>query len=659
MINQVISIGHVNVDWDFAIRTYDAKILRAMDLNAFDRVILGILSISEETLDLQQLGRMMGFNVDDNPEQYKYRDNEECQILSQAVRNLEKYGLVVVSMGCVSLTEDGRKAFAEEKKHDSKNVSFDIYYDLTMKKDDVAKALFDTSSATEIEKDILIDSGREVEAIKNQQGCCLNLDDEQSLDDVVCVSQKIYRMSLTFDILYDFSNGTYGVSCMQSKTVEKYNEIVSENSDFQDAILEQFFSLLDESIIYKPDYQKKYEKQLANSQENTKEFNVASKSSFVHSMLCAENTLEPLMCFLLDSLSDYSVEELTAFAKKNISTMVCVEYVEGEDKYDGFSPTANVLFKKVSKLPCEAVCISTDGTYYKEEPFVFTFKDHEYQMPFVIKHEEKRYKTFMLAKTFAQEELKRMVKAFSPMIHTDKDFNRVKASSVRYKNIILLANSFSNMLHGLSINMDDLEGAWQWYLNRIMEYFETSLSHTNKTAGTDILSKLQTFKNICEQNAVELIPRIDKLQNQSHLSQESNRHAYLIDTNVFIDNPDCLNEYNRITDVVFIPMKIFEELDDKDHPNNKDHEQGRKAWQNIKRIIQDSPHFIQIPTITEAEMKSHLPNGYDNDKHDNHLLALALRLKKEGNFNQITLVTSDGKLRLKAMGLDIDVGDGK
>ena len=83
------------MDWHFAKGKFSCNCVNTEDMNAFDRVICGILYKSDDRLLLKsEIASIIGFNIIDNPQKNRYCDCSENAIFEDAVLSLVEYGLV-------------------------------------------------------------------------------------------------------------------------------------------------------------------------------------------------------------------------------------------------------------------------------------------------------------------------------------------------------------------------------------------------------------------------------------------------------------------------------------------------------------------------------------------------------------------------------------
>lgn len=142
---------------------------------------------------------------------------------------------------------------------------------------------------------------------------------------------------------------------------------------------------------------------------------------------------------------------------------------------------------------------------------------------------------------------------------------------------------------------------------------------------------------------------------------------YVLDTNILIHNPDCLNKFDEHD--VYIPHPVIEELDGlKDSPGETGYA-AREASRKIKELVSDIISNIDKKTpgggeviiyygdYTEEWIKHNLPSGWKTNKMDN-LILLTVKDLNDTLGNAI-LVTNDTNMQLKATLMHLQVQEYK
>lgn len=133
-----------------------------------------------------------------------------------------------------------------------------------------------------------------------------------------------------------------------------------------------------------------------------------------------------------------------------------------------------------------------------------------------------------------------------------------------------------------------------------------------------------------------------KLSLHGKIDLDKNKKKYIIDTNVFIDNPNIIFEIQRSkNNAVVVPAKVIDELDRlKLNRNLKD------EAQRAIRLIMRNKDIIK----EQADMDL-LPPDFDSRNPDNIILAVALKYKDKRHLlltNDFNLINKAEALGLKA-----------
>jgi PhoH-like ATPase len=142
--------------------------------------------------------------------------------------------------------------------------------------------------------------------------------------------------------------------------------------------------------------------------------------------------------------------------------------------------------------------------------------------------------------------------------------------------------------------------------------------------------------------------------------------TFVLDTNVLLHNPGALFVFEE--NQVVIPLAVIEEIDDQ---KRRQDEIGRNA-RAVSRALDDlriSGKLAEgVPLHTGGNLRIEINNRememlpdhlkfLDTSKPDNRILAVALNLSRNGGKGNVTLVSKDLNLRLKADLLGIKAED--
>lgn len=138
-------IGATDYTFQYAVASYKAVCTEGVDFTMFDKVICGILQI-DEVSGFEELADILGLNVVHKPEEGKYIDFGEKEILEYALKSLIDFNMVEtddIYYSRCRLTDIGKDYAKQGKKFlPATSKEFDIYYDLTDQKHHEAKKRF-------------------------------------------------------------------------------------------------------------------------------------------------------------------------------------------------------------------------------------------------------------------------------------------------------------------------------------------------------------------------------------------------------------------------------------------------------------------------------------------------------------------------------------
>lgn len=148
------------------------------------------------------------------------------------------------------------------------------------------------------------------------------------------------------------------------------------------------------------------------------------------------------------------------------------------------------------------------------------------------------------------------------------------------------------------------------------------------------------FKDVIVNNPLD-----KRSNNQKEKDKSTNKHVYVIDTNIFVNCPNILSKIGN-TDTVILSAKVVDELDNLKYKlEDKDLRNVQKALKNINLALDKGNVRMEMSDVTL------LPRDFDRHNPDNNILSVVLRHKSESPI----LITSDNGLQIKAKGIGINV----
>lgn len=199
----------------------------------------------------------------------------------------------------------------------------------------------------------------------------------------------------------------------------------------------------------------------------------------------------------------------------------------------------------------------------------------------------------------------------------------------------------------LIISDDTIASFYPHIDNKVNEYL-LSIKEAKTTIAqiTDPKQDDSTIKENTEKlKGLTIVDKIDlsKFDKPKKEIRKDKENIYIIDTNVFVDQPDIISKIDTKYRVI-LSAKVIDELDNLKVSLTVD---KKKNVQKALRLINNSIEKRNIKMDT-ADL-SLLPNDFNKKSPDNFILSVALNYKTE---NPIML-TSDNGLQIKAKGLNI------
>jgi hypothetical protein len=138
-------LGITSFSFPFVKAHYKAVCTRAIDFTLLDKVICGILQL-DEVLNFEQIADILGLNVVHRPNDRRYIDHGEKEILEFALDSLAEFNMITTGDTYYSrcqLTELGKRYAAQGKKLlPAQEQDFELYFDLTDSDHTLAKKRF-------------------------------------------------------------------------------------------------------------------------------------------------------------------------------------------------------------------------------------------------------------------------------------------------------------------------------------------------------------------------------------------------------------------------------------------------------------------------------------------------------------------------------------
>ena len=229
--------------------------------------------------------------------------------------------------------------------------------------------------------------------------------------------------------------------------------------------------------------------------------------------------------------------------------------------------------------------------------------------------------------------------------------NRFNVATSRAKKctFIIVPNTYLHLLsnNNASKYLNKLDAEYSFNLTSEL-VLEKCTSNTNISTAESCDVILENSEiNKAENSGLKIVGKIDLSQfetaKQKAVKSNVKKNIYIIDTNVFVNQPDIIGKIDKKYTVV-LSAKVIDELDHlKIKLGSEDKKKVDLALRNINRQIDERDIKMEFSD------SSLLPKDFDKRSPDNNILSVALKFVNE---NPI-LLTSDNGLQIKAKGLKI------
>ena len=219
-------------------------------------------------------------------------------------------------------------------------------------------------------------------------------------------------------------------------------------------------------------------------------------------------------------------------------------------------------------------------------------------------------------------------------------FNVATSRSKRHTIIIAdkyILSSFPNLDEDVKTYLKKLNDEYSFYYSTDKKLIESKNTVTNVP---QVEEKSDSQTGLMVLGKIDL-SRFEKLKKEIVKGKEN---IYIIDTNVFVDQPDIISKIDKQYQVV-LSAKVIDELDKLKVtlPTNEQKQNIQKAIKQINESFDKRNIKMDMADLTL------LPRDFDKKSPDNFILTVALKYKDE---NPIML-TSDNGLQLKSKGFGI------
>lgn len=695
-------IGSIPFQWNYTIAHYTAELTEAVDFTLFDKVICGILQI-DEVASLEKIGTILGMNVVDNPDQKQYLDPAEKEILIEALQLLEEYEMITTGDTYYSrcrLTATGKEYAKQGRKFKvTENVPFQLYFDTLSDQHQSAKQRFQniTGNRSNIKPDFdLLEDNlmRTVAAVQAPNIYNPNPEQLRSFRDAILDKQKTQSFSIELHVclVADVETQDYDLKVYipeLDKFDANFSNALNEMPEFKEVLMLQltqqfhFPYAVESAVLEHQNYLIKRQKEVNILLENKEveqaqsvvkatysESNFIDKTYFINHLKTFITKDYQEIWLVFDELDKTILANLTKLVEGfdlSIETSLFI-VVPNEINIKSDIPNVWILnsdeievtqffFKKADDFktyitedyPIRILIDATETTVnhvvygkkdidvnleadyynYRNQVIENCLSDKVKLLTELCKNSEKQKVTKQTILEFQQ-----LNQAFSFIDKQEryssiKSFKEVHATQL-YKLKRQLRKSVLQELNTLNQQLSETE----FKELKAFEPIYQQLENVKSNLYADDEKSNNLFKSV-----KELVQ-----QKEQALKDELVKKTYIIDTNVFVEEPNIL-DWIIGNNYAVVSGKVVDELD-----NLKKKSELRSNVNRAIRSIKIAQNKKQIKN--NFGDKSLLPDGFDGRSADNLILSVAIMYQNQKNINPV-LLTSDNAFQVKANMLNI------
>lgn len=703
-------LGYVSFDWVYSSVKYIADCTLAIPFDLFDKVIVGILSV-DEVLSIEQIGEILGMNLTHNAEQQQYKDEAEYDILRIALDNLKGYNMIEIgdtSYSSCRLTKDGKLFAAKGYKFKvEENKPFKLFFDHTSNNHQGAKKALETLKGKQVQlvdefdflEEALLQVIAEIQVPEIHNPKLGNSFINPRIDNKNSVSLILkIAVALLFDVE---SKHTRFIAFDPSskKTNQYFTDFLNLNK--QD-ILNLYEQGTEEGILIetKSSYlqgliQDKMKIQSLLS-SNPQDAMLVSKASNTNSEFIdqeyfwlnlkdfiSKDTEE--IFILVPEATELSILKIKQLAEEKETPFLFVVFQQSAEEavnnrlkqlYEFSSKTDNRLFVAVYSEVNSFECLlkGKRGITQLDESYL-DFGNEEFHFSKIFYRNQKATLNELppqyseIKESFANDYLKIIEDAVDEICEVEIEDDTVNKSFILEQNSIAdKANAFLNTKidSDAKASLDRLNTTIKKHITGIENSHKLflaekllQLSNSFEANTSDKLEDVVQFENNLKEIEAECFDDYkdiksainvfkEKVQSEiKRIKEEVLAKTYIIDTNVFIKDPDIISKID-VKHYVALSLSVIEELDKlKTIADTKSN--ASKAIANINTALKKSSNS-KFSRVRKARADlTLLPDELQKKTADNLLLSLGLVYKKQNP----TLLTLDRNFQSKAMMLDI------
>jgi hypothetical protein len=703
-------LGYVSFDWIYSSVKYTADCTLAIPFDLFDKVIVGILSV-DEVLSIEQIGEILGMNLTHNPEQQQYKDEAEYDILRIALDNLKDYNMIEIgdtSYSSCRLTKDGKLFAAKGYKFKvEENKPFILFFDHTSNNHQGAKKALETLKGKQVqlvdEFDFLEESLMQfiaeiqVPEIHNPKlgNSFINpmIDNKNSASFILKIA-----VALLFDV--ESKHTRFIAFDPSSKKTNQYftdfldlnkQDILNlyEQGTEEGILIETKNSYLQGLIQNKTKIQSllssnPQEAMLVSKESNTNSEFIDQEYFWLNLKDFISKDTEEIF-LLIPEVTEFSITKIKQLAEDKETPYLFVVFQQSTEEsinnkiqqlHQFSTNTDNKLFIAVYREVNSFECFlkGKRGITQLDESYL-DFVNEEFHYSKIFYRNQKTTLNELppqyseIKESFANDYLKIIEDAVDEICEVEIEDDTVNKSFILEQNSIAdKANAFLNTKidSDSKASFDRLNTTIKKHITGIKNRHKLflaekllQLSNSFEANTSDKLEDVVQFENNLKEIEAECFDDYkdiksainvfkEKVQSEiKRIKEEVLAKTYIIDTNVFIKDPDIISKID-VKHYVALSLSVIEELDKlKTIADTKSN--ASKAIANINTALKKSSNS-KFSRVRKARADlTLLPDELQKKTADNLLLSLGLVYKKQNP----TLLTLDRNFQSKAMMLDI------
>jgi len=704
-------LGHITFDWVYSNIKYHADCTLAIPFDMFDKVIVGILLV-DDILCIEQIGEILGMNLVDEPAKQRYKDEAEYDILRVALDSLLDYNMIEIgdtSYSTCRLTKEG-KVFAEKgyKFKLIENKPFSLFYDHITNCHTEAKKELQHLSGKPIRildnnnflDETLMQSIAEVQVpeIHNPK-----LGNSFINSQIHYRNSESYNLKITIAILFDIITNKTRLIAFEpvSKRANRYftSFINLNKSDFINLFEQSTGSgiqvstetsyinsiIADKIQIESLIASNPQEAIKINKTSNLNQAYIEQEFFWLNLKSFVKQSDDELFLMIKDA-SEFVINKIKTLAEDINSPFIFVVFRQSE------SDLINDKIRDLYLLSTKDNNKLFVAVYFEVSKFDCLIKDRNeinnlVEVVLEFENEDGHFSKIYFAKQFIENfdipkiytEIKRNI-ADDYLKIIERNIANISEEELEYGEINkkFILEQYNISKKAAAFDAGDLSESSKEALFRIRQNLENYIFDLKATHISLLTEKVALISQQFEESSGEKLDEIVKLENSlayleteyfieySELKKVSDElkkrlileikrirdevlsKTYIIDTNVFIKEPDVISKIDLTKHYVALSLSVIEELDNlKTKPENKAN--ADKAIRNINTLLQAAKATKRNKVRKQGADLTLLPVELQKKTSDNLILSLAMVYRKQNPL----IITLDRNFQSKAMMLDI------